>query len=113
MKHKKFVLAAITLSVGLGSDYQPARSQEAGSDNREKSTTSQPASRSKVSQTDMMKVEQALKAKGYDPGPVDGKADKQTQAAIRAFQEKNNLSATGNMDKPTAEALEVIIVFAE
>lgn len=112
MKNKKWILAAVALSVGLGSGYQPARSQETGS-KQEKSPTGQQAPASKVSQADMMKVEQALKAKGYDPGPVDGKADKETQAAIRAFQEKNNLTATGDMDKPTAEALEVIIVIAE
>jgi carboxyl-terminal processing protease len=113
MKNKKWILAAVALSVGLGSGYQPARSQETGSNNREKSATGQQATRSKISQADMLKVEKALKAKGYDPGPVDGKADKETQAAIRAFQEKNNLTASGNVDQPTAEALEVVIIIAE
>jgi peptidoglycan hydrolase-like protein with peptidoglycan-binding domain len=56
----------------------------------------------------MQRVEQALKAKGYDPGPVDGKIDSQTQAAMRDFQKKNNLRVTGNLDQATAEALGIV-----
>lgn len=58
-----------------------------------------------ASTEDIRKLEQALQAKGYNPGPVDGIMDKQTQDALREFQKKNNLAVTGNVDKETAAKL--------
>ena len=58
-----------------------------------------------ASTEDIRKLEQALQAKGYNPGPVDGIMDKQTQDALREFQKKNNLAVTGNVDKETATKL--------
>ena len=59
----------------------------------------------------MQKVEQALKTKGYDPGTIDGKADAQTQKALRDYQSKNKLDVTGTIDPMTAESLDVVIIF--
>jgi peptidoglycan hydrolase-like protein with peptidoglycan-binding domain len=56
---------------------------------------------------DIKKVEEALKAKGHDPGPVDGVMDSKTQAALRAFQKANNLAETGVLDSQTAAKLGV------
>lgn len=106
MKYKKWILAALVFSVGIGSGYQSAYSQETGSKQVEKSASGQ----SKISQADMRKVEEALKAKGFDPGPINGQMDKETQAALRSFQQKNKLGVTGDVDKPTAEALGIVIV---
>jgi peptidoglycan hydrolase-like protein with peptidoglycan-binding domain len=111
MKYKQTIVPVLVFSLGLVAGYQPALGQEPSGSKQEKSASGQTGS--KVSQSDMRKVEEALKAKGYDPGAVDGKVDKQTNAAIREFQEKNKLQATGDMDQPTAEALGVIIVIAE
>jgi peptidoglycan hydrolase-like protein with peptidoglycan-binding domain len=57
----------------------------------------------------MMKIQQALKDKGFDPGPVDGKAGPKTRDAIRAFQKANNLHVTAeeSIDDETARALGV------
>ena len=52
-------------------------------------------------------VQEALKAKGNDPGPIDGRMGHKTTAAIKAFQEANSLKATGKIDKDTAEKLGV------
>jgi peptidoglycan hydrolase-like protein with peptidoglycan-binding domain len=50
-------------------------------------------------------VQEALKAKGNDPGPIDGSMGPKTRAALKAFQEANGLKGTGQMDNQTAEKL--------
>ena len=50
-------------------------------------------------------VQEALKAKGNDPGPIDGKMGPQTRAALKAFQESNGLKGTGRIDNETADKL--------
>ena len=58
----------------------------------------------------MMKIQQALKDKGFDPGPIDGEAGPKTREAVQAFQKANNLHVTaaqGEIDDETARALGV------
>jgi peptidoglycan hydrolase-like protein with peptidoglycan-binding domain len=52
-------------------------------------------------------VQQALKDKGHDPGDVDGKMGPKTEQAIRDYQQKEGLKATGRMDTETASKLGV------
>jgi hypothetical protein len=40
-------------------------------------------------------VQQALRAAGYDPGPIDGLIGPQTRAAVRQLQQDNDLSPDG------------------
>ncbi|MGH7835754.1 MAG: peptidoglycan-binding domain-containing protein [Candidatus Binatia bacterium] len=54
---------------------------------------------------DVKKVQEALKDKGHDPGPIDGVMGPKTQEALRAFQQSNNLKATGGIDAETAQKL--------
>ena len=54
---------------------------------------------------DNRQVQEALKAKGNDPGPIDGRMGPKTRAALKAFQETNGLKATGQLDNETAEKL--------
>lgn len=42
-------------------------------------------------------VQHALKARGYDPGAVDGSAGYQTRAAIQKYQKNMNLKPTGEI----------------
>lgn len=49
-------------------------------------------------------IQKALKAKGYNPGPIDGIYGSQTQSAINAFQEAKNLGR-GSLTYETVEAL--------
>jgi peptidoglycan hydrolase-like protein with peptidoglycan-binding domain len=60
-----------------------------------------------MSSEDIKKVQQALQAKGHNPGPIDGVMEEQTQKALRDFQKANNLSATGVLDQETAAKLGV------
>lgn len=53
------------------------------------------------------KIQEALKAKGNDPGPIDGRMGPKTRAAVKAFQEANGLKPTGQVDSQTAEKLGV------
>jgi peptidoglycan hydrolase-like protein with peptidoglycan-binding domain len=52
-------------------------------------------------------VQQALKDKGHDPGAVDGKMGPKTQAALRDFQSKEGLKASGRLDADTMAKLGV------
>jgi peptidoglycan hydrolase-like protein with peptidoglycan-binding domain len=54
---------------------------------------------------DVKKLQEALKAKGDDPGVIDGVMGKKTIGALKGFQERNGLKATGKLDKQTAEKL--------
>jgi peptidoglycan hydrolase-like protein with peptidoglycan-binding domain len=56
---------------------------------------------------DTQKLQEALKAKGHDPGPIDGIMGPKTRAALRAFQEASGIKATGKLDDQTAEKLGV------
>ncbi|MCA1031470.1 peptidoglycan-binding protein [Bacillus timonensis] len=51
-----------------------------------------------------------LKGLGYAPGREDGYFSKQTVSAVTAFQEANNLSATGKIDEKTASAIQTKIL---
>jgi hypothetical protein len=50
-------------------------------------------------------LQQALKDRGMHPGPVDGVVSPETQAAIRAFQERQKVPVTGRLDSRTREKL--------
>lgn len=56
---------------------------------------------------DVKKVQQALNDLGYDFSKwgMDGRLGAETQAAIRAFQEANNLKVTGVVDQETLDVL--------
>jgi peptidoglycan hydrolase-like protein with peptidoglycan-binding domain len=54
---------------------------------------------------DTKKLQEALKAKGHDPGLIDGIMGPKTRAALKAFQEANGIKGTGRLDDPTAEKL--------
>lgn len=50
-------------------------------------------------------VQRALKANGFDPGPIDGKSGPATVKAIKAFQIANGLGADGKVGPVTGAAL--------
>lgn len=52
-----------------------------------------------------LQIQQALKAKGYDPGPIDGVRGRRTIGAITAFQTAERLEADGLVGPKTAARL--------
>ena len=56
---------------------------------------------------DTKKVQETLRDKGYYTGPVDGMMGPQTRAAIRQYQQAENLPVTGRLDGDTAGKLGV------
>ena len=57
-----------------------------------------------AAKTDRMEVrnlQQSLKDKGYDPGPIDGIHGPRTSAAVREYQAKEGLTVTGRLDDDT------------
>lgn len=52
-------------------------------------------------QEHVMRLQEALKEKGYQPGPVDGLIGSQTSAALREYQQKEGLRVTGRADAET------------
>jgi peptidoglycan hydrolase-like protein with peptidoglycan-binding domain len=62
-----------------------------------------------VSPDHIKSAQEALKARGHNPGSVNGRMDEKTQQALRDFQKANNLPATGVLDEKTAEQLGVTL----
>jgi peptidoglycan hydrolase-like protein with peptidoglycan-binding domain len=52
-------------------------------------------------------AQQALKDKGFDPGPVDGRYGPQTREAVRRYQKENKIVANGRLGGDTYESLGV------
>jgi len=52
-------------------------------------------------------AQEALDRQGFEPGRIDGIHGPRTQAALRGFQRKNGLAATGQLDSATLRALEL------
>jgi hypothetical protein len=52
-------------------------------------------------------VQQALADKGHNPGPIDGVMGPRTQAALKKYQQQNNLSGASGLDQQTLDSLGV------
>jgi len=53
-------------------------------------------------------AQRALRALGYEPGPVDGILGPRTARALRAFQHDNALTETGSLDAATVSKLDAM-----
>ena len=51
------------------------------------------------------RAQEALRAQGHDPGPIDGVMGARTQQALRDFQTSQQLNSTGQLDRETMEKL--------
>ena len=54
---------------------------------------------------DVLDVQNRLKERGFDPGPIDGIFGSKTAAAVRGFQEKHGLQVDGIVGPETGGAL--------
>jgi peptidoglycan hydrolase-like protein with peptidoglycan-binding domain len=60
---------------------------------------------SKMDRGETKNAQQALQAKGYNPGPIDGVYGPRTTAAMRDYQKAEGLKVTGQMDADTRAKL--------
>jgi peptidoglycan hydrolase-like protein with peptidoglycan-binding domain len=60
---------------------------------------------SKMERGDTKNAQQALQAKGYNPGPIDGIHGPRTSAAVSDFQKAEGLKVTGEVDADTRAKL--------
>ena len=58
-----------------------------------------------MSSDQVRRAQEALKAQGHDPGPIDGVMGARTQQALRDFQTSQQLNSTGQLDRETMEKL--------
>lgn len=88
---------------------QPSPRDKSGqlSDQRSSGSSSGDMSRQNrmTSSSQVRRVQQALKAQGHDPGPIDGVMGPRTQEALRSFQTSQSLDATGDMNQETMDKL--------
>jgi peptidoglycan hydrolase-like protein with peptidoglycan-binding domain len=54
-----------------------------------------------------MDIQRALKAAGFDPGPIDGKIKKKTMQAVNQYQESKGLPVDPYLNIETVKALGV------
>ncbi len=60
-----------------------------------------------VSRSMIQAAQRKLKDSGVYSGAINGRMDAATQAAVRDYQQKNNLTANGQLDQPTLSSLGV------
>jgi peptidoglycan hydrolase-like protein with peptidoglycan-binding domain len=54
---------------------------------------------------DVRQAQSSLKAKGFDPGPIDGVFGPRTRVAVQDFQRSEGLTITGQLDAETSARL--------
>ena len=64
-----------------------------------------PAEAARLDSSERQRVQAALAAEGFDPGPADGKFGPRTRRAIQAWQQANGYAATGELTSGQVEAL--------
>ncbi len=74
---------------------------------RENQEAQAPRGRGMVAARDVRAAQEALKAKGFDPGAVDGRMGPHTQAAVSDFQRSAGIRETGRFDSATLGQLGV------
>ena len=95
-------------SAGSGSASAGASGKQAGQERNAEGSGGKAMSRGQAHSADMVKqVQQSLKDKGIDAGPVDGKFGPLTQKGVKQFQEQQKFQATGQLDQQTLSALGV------
>jgi lipid-binding SYLF domain-containing protein/osmotically-inducible protein OsmY len=97
---RPFVEALQTYRAQAISESRPAekRRSAAGADHEPKARA---AGSDKVK-----KVQETLRDKGHDPGPIDGVLGPRTRAALRSYQQAEKLAVTGRLDPQTSAKLE-------
>jgi peptidoglycan hydrolase-like protein with peptidoglycan-binding domain len=60
-----------------------------------------------ITKENLKLVQQRLQAEGVYAGPLDGELNAQTEAALRQYQQKQGISASGAPDEQTLKELQI------
>ena len=60
-----------------------------------------------LTKEDLKLVQTRLQAEGVYAGPVDGELNAQTEAALRAYQQKQGIPVSGAVDEATLKQLQI------
>jgi peptidoglycan hydrolase-like protein with peptidoglycan-binding domain len=66
-----------------------------------------PEQKQLITKGNLKLVQERLQAEGVYAGPVDGEMNAQTEAALRAYQEKQGLPVSGAADETTLKQLQL------
>jgi peptidoglycan hydrolase-like protein with peptidoglycan-binding domain len=86
-------------------DKTKEKTSEAWDKTKAKTTEAKDKVSNKMERGDTKNAQQALQAKGYNPGPIDGVHGPRTSAALRDYQKAEGLKVTGEMDAETRAKL--------
>ena len=102
----RFRDAALALAIA-GFVVAPASAQAAGADKAQPAKEQEPAGTvERTLSPEMVKqIQKKLNDEGYSAGDVDGVFGAETREALKDFQQKKGLKATGYVDKQTMAAL--------
>jgi len=62
-----------------------------------------------ITKDNLKLVQERLKTEGVYAGPIDGELNAQTEAALRQYQEKKGIPASGAVDKETLKELQITL----
>jgi hypothetical protein len=82
-------------------DVQAPRGNQDVQSPRENQDVQVPRGHGLVAARDVRAAQGALKAKGFDPGAIDGRMEPHTQAAVSDFQRSAGIRETGRFDSAT------------
>jgi peptidoglycan hydrolase-like protein with peptidoglycan-binding domain len=66
-----------------------------------------PEQKQLITKDNLKLLQERLKTEGVYAGPVDGEMNAQTEAALRAYQEKQGLPVSGAADETTLKQLQL------
>jgi murein L,D-transpeptidase YcbB/YkuD len=86
---------------------QPAQPQQQGMHGTSTGQQQAAISPSRLNRTDVRHIQQALDTKGFSTRATDGRWGPETEAALRKFQQQQNIEGNGQLNHETLAALGV------
>lgn len=103
---KQFMLAAVaTVALSLPAMAQSNDNAMQPSQGQSYNQSQNQIDPSQLSPRQIRQIQSALDQKGFNVRHVDGKWGPRTEAALKDFQQKQNLQGNGQLDQPTLAAL--------
>ena len=105
--YPKSAVLTFALACGMTAVALPAQTNSNSTTNSQNSSQIQNSQSGSYSQAEVKSAQQKLKDDGDYTGRIDGVDGPMTRAAIRKFQQSQNLAVTGRLDQQTCNKLGV------